>query len=303
MARTTDSPALKPAEPQLDFYRHPSGMSQFGRYIPLIATLPSDVGSLVTIVQGIAIHEYMANAYGVTVPASRTSESHLRSVSQMLERLLGAGEGPLTRARRPEHRLVGVCHHFMLFLVAMLRAKGIPARGRCGFGTYFNPGYFEDHWVAEYWNEQQGRWILVDPQFDETWRRGLKIGHDIMDVPRNRFLIAGDAWVACRTGADPAKFGIFKGDLRGLWFIAGNLIRDVAALNKVEMLPWDVWGGMPKPDEAISGDQLPFFDRLAELTREPDENFAELTTLYESDSRLRVPAQVFNSMLKRVEQI
>ena len=110
--------------------------------------------------------------------------------------------------------------------------------------------------------------------------------------------------MACRMGeADPAKFGIFKGDLRGLWFIAGNLIRDVAALNKREMLPWDVWGGMPKPDAVIPADQLPFFDRLAELTREPDENFAEITTLYESDARLRVPAQVFNSLLQRVEQL
>lgn len=279
-------------------------MSQFGRYIPLIASLPSDVSSLVTVVQGIVIHEYMAKAYGFTVPESRTSESHLRPVHRMLERLLGAGEGPLTRARRPENRLVGVCHHFMLFLVAMLRARGIPARGRCGFGTYFNPGYFEDHWVTEYWNEQEDRWILVDPQFDEVWRRELKIDHDIMDVPRDRFLIAGDAWAKCRAGeADPSKFGIFKGDLRGLWFIAGNLVRDVAALNKVEMLPWDMWGAMPKPDETIPDDQLPFFDLLAGLTREPDENSAELTSQYESDPRLRVPAQVFNAVLKRAEKL
>jgi hypothetical protein len=222
----------------------------------------------------------------------------------MLERLLGAGEGPLTRPRRPEQRLVGVCHHFMLLLVALLRAKGIPARGRSGFGTYFNPGYFEDHWVTEYWNERQARWILVDPQFDEIWRRELKIDHDVMDVPRDRFLVAGDAWAACRSGeADPSKFGIFKGELRGLWFIAGSLIREGAALNKVEMLPWDVWGGMPGQNETISADQLPFFDRLARLTREPDENFEALTALYESDSRLRVPAQVFNALLKRVERL
>jgi hypothetical protein len=33
-----------------------------------------------------------------------------------------------------------------------------------------------------------------------------------------------------------------KGDLRGLWFIAGNVVREVAALDKMEMLPWDQMG-------------------------------------------------------------
>jgi hypothetical protein len=302
--REFGEPSDNPSPTVLDFYRHPAGMSQFGRYIPLVAGLPADVERLVPIVQGLAIHEYMAKAYGITIPESRKSESHLRPVTQLMERLLGAGEGPLTTPRPPARRLVGVCHHFMLVLVAMLRAKGIPARGRCGFGSYFNPGYFEDHWVTEYWNEQEGRWILVDPQFDEVWRRELKIEHDVMDVPRDRFLVAGDAWVLCKEGkADPSKFGIFKGDLRGLWFIAGNLIRDVASLNKVEMLPWDVWGGMPKPNQPVTDEASRFFDRLAGLTRSPDENFEELTSMYPSDDRLRVPRQVFNSMLQREEVV
>ena len=37
----------------------------------------------------------------------------------------------------------------------------------------------------------------------------------------------------------------------GYWFIAGNLVRDLAALNKVELLPWDDWGAMVGPDEPI----------------------------------------------------
>ena len=32
----------------------------------------------------------------------------------------------------------------------------------------------------------------------------------VLDVPHNRFAIAGDAWARCRAGeADPMKFGIF----------------------------------------------------------------------------------------------
>src|ERR1700681_2956832 len=108
---------------------------------------------------------------------------------------------------------------------------------------------------------------------------------------------------AARRQADPSKFGIFKGDLRGLWFIAGNLMHDVAALNKMEMLQWDVWGAMPRPDEPLQDDQLAFFDRLAALTRAPDSSFAELCNLYEQDDRLRVPATVFNAVLNRPEAI
>jgi hypothetical protein len=146
--------------------------------------------------------------------------------------------------------------------------------------------------------------VLVDPQFDEVWRAKLNITHDVHDVPRDRFIIAGDAWARCRNGGvDPARFGIFKGDLRGLWFIAGNLVHDVAALNKMEMLQWDVWGAMPRPGESLRDDRLAFFDRLAVLTRVPDPSFEELRTLYERDERLRVPATVFNAILSRPEAV
>jgi hypothetical protein len=91
--------------------------------------------------------------------------------------------------------------------------------------------------------------------------------------------------------------------LRGLWFIAGEIIRDVAALNKMEMLPWDVWGAIPHSNEPLNDDQLTFFDQLAALTRSPDTSFAELFALYESDDHLRVPATVFNGVLNCLETI
>ena len=100
---------------------------------------------------------------------------------------------------------------------------------------------FIDHWVTEYWNESAQRWVLVDAQLDQRQRELFGIAFDPLDVPRDQFLVAGDAWQLCRGGkADPGAFGIL--DMHGLWFIAGNVIRDVAALNNHEMLPWDVLG-------------------------------------------------------------
>jgi hypothetical protein len=101
-------------------------------------------------------------------------------------------------------------------MVSMLREKGVPARARCGFGAYFNPPNYEDHWVCEYWNGVERRWVLADPQFDDVWCKRLDIGHDVLDVPRDQFLVAAEAWEQCRRSErDPERFGIAFAGLRG----------------------------------------------------------------------------------------
>jgi hypothetical protein len=87
--------------------------------------------------------------------------------------------------------------------------------------------------------------------------------------------------------------------MHGLWFIAGNIVRDVAALNSREMLPWDVWGAMRREDSELD---LAFFDRLAIVSREPDTHVNELSALY-SDARVRVPGTVFNAGLNCPQEL
>jgi hypothetical protein len=89
----------------------------------------------------------------------------------------------------------------------------------------------------------------------------------------------------------------------GNWWIAANLVRDVAALANMEMLPWDVWGAMLGWDEPIDDERLALFDRLSELTRDPDASFSELTAAYATDDRLRVPPTVYNAVLNRSEPV
>jgi hypothetical protein len=295
----------------LDFYARPGAMTSGGKHAAALEKLPGDPAALLHMVQFVTVHEYVASDfYGFTIPEKRKAESHIRSAEKMLDRILALDRQPLAVPRPVEERLVGVCHHFVVLLVALLRAKGVPARARFGFGSYFNPGFLEDHSIVECWNSSQSRWVLLDPQFDEIWRKRSKIDHDIMDVPRDRFVTAGDAWTRWRAGqADASKFGIFRGGLGGSWFIAGVLIRDLAALNKMEMLQWDVWGAMPhapqdgSDDANLRDDQFELFDRLATLTRTPDASFGELHDLYEADDRLRVPHTVFNAVLNRPEAV
>ena len=287
-----------------DFYLQPGAMTGAGRHTEALAKLPGDVAALADVIQGLAIHQYMADAYGFKVPQPRTAESHIRAVDRILDQILALDGRPLTVARPPEKRVVGVCHHFALLMTAMLRAKGTPARYRSGFGAFFNPPYFEDHVLCEYWNAADSRWVQFDAQLDTAWRGALKFKFDPLDVPRDQFVQVADAWTQCRNGtADPAKFGIFVSDLRGLWFIAASLVRDIAALNKVELLPWDCWGIMPHPGQELDAGQLAFFDRLAALAAEPDASHQDLRVLHEKDERVRVPKTVFNAMLNRPETL
>ena len=282
----------------IDTYRTPVAMSDAGRQARLFDGLPHDVGGLAQVVQGLMVHEHIAPAYGLTLSPEQHAQAHLRSVEKILEAIAAQDRKPLPVARPAGERVVGVCRHFTLLHVAMLRAQGVAARARCGFGAYFVERMFIDHWVTEYWNEAQKRWVLVDAQLDGRQRELFKIGFDPLDVPRDQFLVAGQAWELCRAGkADPDSFAIL--DMHGLWLIAGNVIRDVAALNNHEMLPWDVWGAMTRNDAGLD---LPLIDRLAELSHAPDEHPAELQAAYE-DRRIAVPGTVFNAVLNRPDPV
>jgi hypothetical protein len=80
------------------------------------------------------------------------------------------------------------------------------------------------------------------------------------------------------------------------------VIRDFAALNNMEMLPWDVWGAMAGPDGDLRGAES-LLDQLAELTDDPDAHFAEIRALYESNDQLKVPATVFNAVLQQPQTV
>ena len=224
-------------EQVLAFYADPGPPEHRGT--ALLDGLPSDARGLVHVIQGLGIYDVVApDFYGVDVPEQRAHEIHHRSVQGMLTAVHALDGAPLTGTRPPDRRLFTRCGGFTRLVVAGLGAHGTPARARCGFAAYFHPGTFADHWVGEVWDAGENRWRLVDAQLDEVWRERLGIDDDVLDISRDRFLVAADAWRRCRAGdADPATFGVTFAGLHGLWFVAGNLVRDLAALNGVQSCP------------------------------------------------------------------
>jgi hypothetical protein len=285
-------------------YSTPGPMTSPGGYASLLQSLPRELAALTRAIQGLTIHEYMLDKYGVSVPEQRKRESQLRRLDHMLAALAARDPRPLAVPREPAERFIGVCRHFTLLLIAALRTHGVKARARVGFASYFNPPQYEDHWVGEYWNDSQQRWILVDAQLDEPQRKAMKIAFDPLDVPHDQFVIAHDAWTRTRRGEiDEQRFGFSLAGLTGLWFIAGSLIRDAAALNGVELLPWDVWGAMPMPGAVLTPEQLAYFDRLAQLTAAPDVHAGELRALFESGDALKPGATVWNGRAQALEAV
>jgi hypothetical protein len=258
-------------------------------YSKLFEGLPTEIPALCRVVQGLLIHIFWAERYGLNLSEERKQEVQIRSIARKLARIQELDERPLTVGRPLDKRLVSNCRDFTLLLTSILRHQGVPARARCGFGVYFEPNHYEDHWVCEYWNASEGHWVIVDSQLDDFQRKALQIKFNTYDMPPGQFLPAGRAWQLCRAGeVDPDHFGIFN--LHGLWFVRSNLVRDLAALNTIELLPWDGWGLIDeKKDEELTEEDWALLDRVAVLTLADNSAFAEMRALYEENVHLRVP--------------
>ena len=189
----------------LHFYRQQSEISSPGKYKDLYADLPTGVGELCRLIQGLLLHQFWLlekKNYGVTAASLMGSgrnlndEINLRSVEDRLGYLLGLDDGPLTSPRKPDHKVVGNCRDYSLMLVSMLRHQGVPARVRSGVARYFYPDEvrLEDHFVCEFWNQAEERWQRTDAQIDEVQRRALGATIDMTDLPPDQFLDAAESY-------------------------------------------------------------------------------------------------------------
>jgi hypothetical protein len=280
----------------LEFYATPGRHTDVSRFGVSVA----GIDDAVRIVQGLLVYDLAArDLYGVEIGPLQAGAVHERDAATLLDLAGQIDDHPLGQSREPGARVGGRCNTYTLLTVALLRAAGIPARSRCGFGTYFVPGFYEDHWVVEYWHAEAGRWQMVDAQLDETWLRTIGMSADIpVTVTPEQFVTAGHAWQAWRAGQlDADRCGLTSIDEHGAFWIAGNLRLDLAALNKVEMLPWDVWGLGWEPGEEPTDEMLAAFDSVAELTVDPDRDLEGLLARYEQDPSLRMDGTVFSVLL------
>ncbi|MGA9749416.1 MAG: transglutaminase domain-containing protein [Nocardioides sp.] len=220
------------------------------------------------------------------LPEHRFATNQIRPAAALVQALLALDPQPLSVPRPPQRRLVGTCRHFAVLSCALLRHRGVSARVRCGFATYFQPGQGVDHWITEYLDQQTRRWVRIDSEL---------LGGTVLDRPdrlaEGEFLSGGEAWQAFRRGdIDASQYGVYGTQNWGPAEIRGNAVKDLAALNKIETLPWDEWGRMTDAYDGKTGtDYDELLDTLASTCAADDS--AAVAALYARDD-LRVPTEV-----------
>jgi hypothetical protein len=270
---------------ELDYYRRHSPVTDPGVNRHLLGDLPAGVAELARVIGGVMIHRDETWRFGFKLPEERRDEANTRRVEAILTRLGSLDE------RRAEERFAGTCRDFTVLLCALLREAGTPARARAGFAGYFSGpgGFFDDHWVVEVWDEDRG-WRLVDAQLASA-PRGTYTDADVdpLDVPRDGFLVGGQAWQECRAGTrDLDRIGTSAAGLTGLWEVQGNVVRDLACLNGAESLPWDVWGLIPIHYDQLEAADVDLLDRVAVVSAAGGP-LSEAIDAYGSDPRLPAP--------------
>jgi len=262
-----------------EYYAQQGQISDPKQFASHLEALPTDVSEIIQVIQGVMLHLHWAKRYGLTLTRVREQEANLRPVKDRLAKIFALQHTPLTDPRPLSKKTVGTCRDFSLLLTTFLRHQGVPARARAGFGTYFTPDRFEDHWVCEYWQVEEKRWVMVDPQLDDLQRDALSIDFDPQDMPRDKFVTGGQAWLRCQSKtADPEHFGIF--DMHGLDFIKGNVIRDFLTLNKVEILPWDDFKWLSKSWHKLNTTEKELVHRLARISSGEDRDFTLLRAAF-----------------------
>jgi hypothetical protein len=312
----------------LDYYTESGKLTDLSAYRDEIHNLPSDNENLVAVTQNMIIHDMWLERYGVAFDKSRCLGGSC-TMESIFELLYKHTRKNSFATLAMSQKVIACCREFTTMFCALLRAKGIPARARCGFAVYLaHQGSYEDHLVCEVFRNNE--WVMVDPQIDafqldfiQSWAqkqtdidisyKNILLQLNPMNITKDDFMVAGQAWQLARQGKkDPNSFGIGANpqhygleSLSGLWFIRGNLIRDFLALNKLEIDPflegiekrenyWNDWRLMICRDEELTKNDWELLDIIAVLTLNPDKNFQEIRALYEANLDLQPPKSIFS---------
>lgn len=265
-------------EKYLDFYRTQGERTKVDP--EELSGLPDDIAGICEAIRGLIVHPGDLELFGLDFPEERISSRQARSLREFIGRIRSISGQPLSVSREPEDRAVGICRHFSMFLCSVLREKDIPARCRCGFSTYLSNGWFEDHWICEYWNDKNQAWIRVDPMMGKIQMKDHRIGGkgiDPLDLLGESFFCGAAVWKLHRQGLVSGRlcgFSLEEGEF-GEWYIRGNMLRDLFSLDKTEYAYQETGRLMSRSYEPDEND-LAFLDGIADLVLEEKERFGDL---------------------------
>ncbi len=266
----------------LNFYRQYSSFTDPVEYEYLYENLPDSLPELCRLVRSQFIHPYAElPKYREQFPKERWNESlKYPSAISVLEGLLSYDSLGIMYDRKPEDRLVLGCRHNAILLVSILKYRGIPARVRCGHATYLIPGFHTSHTLCEVWNENEMRWMLVDPSTN------------MVDFSKEKFDFSNDLWLKMqRKEIDPNLYGIPR-RYSGLVSIVGKVCTDLASILGTE---YTIYQYAPildyafKNDNQLTAEHIETLNNISELMKSIDaENLAKLQEIYNNTPQIQI---------------
>ena len=266
----------------LKFYRQHSLFTDPGEYEYLYKCLPDSLPELCLLLKSQFIHPYAElPEYRHLFPKERWDEQlKYPTVKSVLEGLKAYDSRGLVKDRKPEHRLVLGCRDYSLLLASILKYRGIPARLRTGHATYLIPGFHASHVICEVWNEEDKRWMLIDP------------GLGMVDFSREKFDFSYDAWLKMQKGELNSNLFGSPGKGAGMMSIIVKIPHDLASILGAEHT---VYQYAPIMDFALEhksqlpAEQTEILNRICELMKSPDaENLSKLQEIYNTTPQIQM---------------
>jgi hypothetical protein len=199
-------------------------------------------------------------------------EGAIASTEEILHELMERDSSGLSYERVPDDRLLIACHHHAMLLTSILRSRDIPVRMRFGFARYFEKkaGVRFGHVICEVWDDQEQRWVLVDPD------------REYVDFSPDRFDYAHEAWRNLNKRI--IKPEVYVSSIGDGWKGAVNLVAlDAAHVLLQERMHWDY------PEIALqeinSKDDLEknewaMLNVTSQLLNDPDKYHSKLESVY-----------------------
>ena len=232
----------------LQHYRKFSQYTDPGLYRTRLGVLPNNIDELGRLIRQqiippvlLKIGNQYSNAdmrYGdmEKVPWWRQREDDVFPTAvAILAELYRREEKGFIVTRQEKDKLVLSCRSIALLVAAVLKYQGIPARVRSGFASYILPrdGTHYDHWINQYWDSQEQRWITIDV---DCCLEDLEFNP--FDMPENTFGWAANTWLAVRKKNECWQKFYNAGGFYGLITIAWQLYYDFHCLMNNEIIYW-----------------------------------------------------------------
>ncbi len=285
----------------LDHYRQTGPYTYAGPYKEYFQSLPGDprtLGDLIShqIIHRVTLREGNTNAnadlrYGdmnrYPWHRMRCEDDMFLTAPAMTAELFRLDSRGFVPDRPVENKLVLTCRYVSVLASAIYKAKGIPCRSRAGFAPYFQTGKSMDHWINQVWSQRENRWVTFDADgfYDEQ-----AMGICQYDMKAEDFDWAAESWLSIRRGKTDGREFLYADGLGtcSLKAVIRYLFYDFHALmnNEISYLFQPCY--IDEKFDSLTEKDFQELDRLAELLLSPDENFAALKQIWETERKFRV---------------